>query len=151
MHGCRRSSEDGKAVRRGPLEEDDRATRRGPLEEGVSGDAHPDPYMHEDPYVVRPLFALAVHCFALLLALVGSLSAFAVHCFVLLLALVHPVSALAVHCFALLLARTDSAQTGWQCWSRKCPLLGLLQPVVAQRWHSGGTAVAQRWHSRPQS
>lgn len=42
LMGCRRSSDDG------------RSSRRGPLEEGASqhGDRHPDPYMHEDPYVV---------------------------------------------------------------------------------------------------
>ena len=36
------------------MSDDGQGSRKGPLEEGSDfGDQHPDPYMHDDPYVVR--------------------------------------------------------------------------------------------------
>ncbi|KAL0025471.1 hypothetical protein WJX77_003681 [Trebouxia sp. C0004] len=43
----RRSSDDGRGSRKGPLEEG-----ASPAAEAASGGRHPDPYMHEDPYMV---------------------------------------------------------------------------------------------------
>ncbi|KAA6417305.1 MAG: hypothetical protein FRX49_12729 [Trebouxia sp. A1-2] len=43
---ARRTSDDGRASRKGPLEEG-----ASPAAEAASGGRHPDPYMHEDPYM----------------------------------------------------------------------------------------------------
>ena len=53
---CRRSSDDGRGSRKGPLEEG-----ASPAAEAASGGRHPDPYMHEDPYMV------SIQCFSFLL------------------------------------------------------------------------------------
>ncbi len=47
IHMCRRSSDEGRGSRKGPLEQG-----ASPAAEAASGGRHPDPYMHEDPYMV---------------------------------------------------------------------------------------------------